>query len=67
MQQKDAANLISKFFDTVRHYRMIVKKTLNQDRLFPRSSANAATLQRHFQSGQKSKKGDNSDEKKRNR
>lgn len=67
VQQKDAANLIPEFFDTARHYRMAVEKTLNQDRLSSRSSANAATLQGHSQPGQKSEGGDNSDGKKRNR
>ena len=64
MQQKDAANLILEFFDTVKHYRMIVKKTLNQDRLFSRFSANVVTLQKHSQSDQKSERNDSFDEKK---
>ena len=67
MQQKKATNLISDFYDTARHYRMTVEKMMNQKKTSFRFSANAVTLQKQPQSGQKSKKNDNSDEKKRNK
>ena len=68
VQQKEAANLIPEFYDTARHYRMAVKKTLNHDRLTSsRFSANASTLQGQPQSGQKPERGNKSDGKEINR